>query len=331
MAVLSSLLVAAFGAGSLSWARVTLRQRLHANGLIAWADENQILTVNTHRKTRVIVRYGNSPAWSPDGRKLAYIGSFLDPKTDNYSPRLYVMNANGMHKRRLHAITFDLFDAGSSSPPSWSPNGNALAFAGAPAGTDHVYVVHADGSGLRKLTNGGEDIEPVWSPDGSQIAFVRGVKNAAVYVTSADGSGERKLAEGGGLLGRPLWSPDGSKIAFTGNRGGAYVINADGSDQRSLSDGDSLVWSPDGSKIAFTGSRGGVYVMNADGSRQHKLANGFGPVWSPDGRKIAFQRGSQFSPSNGIYVISADGSRIRRLNHLGYGGSVDIMGWQPLP
>jgi Tol biopolymer transport system component len=315
----------------LSLTAVTPGQPLRANGVIAWADEgNEILAVNAHGKTRVIVRYGNSPAWSPNGRKLAYIGSFLDPKTDNYSPRLYVMNANGTQKRRLRAITFDLSNAASSSPPSWSPNGKALAFAGAPAGTDHVYAINVDGSGLRKLTNGGEAAEPVWSPDGSQIAFVRGLKNAAVYVVKADGSGVRKLAKGGGFLGLPAWSPDGTKIAFTGNRGGVYVINADGSGQDKLSDGNSSVWSPGGRKIAFS-NRGGVYVMNADGSGQHKLANGGALVWSPDGRKIAFQGGPQFSRSNGIYVINADGRGLRRLHHLGYGETAELIAWQPLP
>jgi Tol biopolymer transport system component len=289
------------------------------NGVIAWADNgNEILAINAHGRTHAIVRYGTAPAWSPDGRKMAYVGGY-------FASRLHVINANGTHNRRLPVN----FDASEVSTPSWSPNGTAIAFTGAPGGTEHVYVVNADGSGLRQLTNGDEDSDVAWSPASKQIEFVRGVSNTAVYVMNADGSDQRKLAEGGGFLGSPAWSPDGTKIAFTGNRGGVYVMKTDGSDQRKLAEGDSPAWSSDGTKIAFVGT-GGIYVMNADGSGQRKLAHGDQPTWSPDGTKIAFENGLRFSRSNGIYVINADGSARRRLNHLGYGGQALTIAWQPL-
>ena len=156
----------------------------------------------------------------------------------------------------------------------------------------HLYVLNADGSGLRDLTRklgvesgsgAGPASDPVWSPDGRMIAFVRLNTRLGVYVVNADGSGVRNLTPKpkGAAYAAPAWSPDGRKIAFASERDGnseIYLMNADGSGQRRLTrdlayDGDPA-WSPDGQKIAFVSNRDGryeVYVMNADGSGQRSL------------------------------------------------------------
>ena len=241
----------------------------------------------TGRPLRRLVRYGASPAWSPDGMQLAYVGS-----DENYSPRLFVV---GARDRRAHQlpVNFDVdFELGSDI--SWSPNGRRLAFDGGPRGENHIYVINANGRRLRRLTTGHKDTTPAWSPDGKTIAFVRRDSEPKIYVMHADGSQQRKLAAGDS----PAWSPDGKTIAF--DRGGGayglqagslYRMNPDGGDQRRLGTGASPAWSPDGKLLAYfccsgySNSTNGVYTVGVSGGKPRRLATyTAGPIsisWQP--------------------------------------------------
>src|SRR5437660_303861 len=126
-----------------------------------------------------------------------------------------------------------------TSYPAWSPNGAQIAF----DNSEDVYVMSADGSGLRQLTNSagsGTDFV-AWSPDGRKILFQRD----GIYVMNADGSGVHNLTNDGAVNrfvpGANAWSPDGSKIAFKSDRDGGvdhslqiYVMNADGTGAHNL-------------------------------------------------------------------------------------------------
>jgi Tol biopolymer transport system component len=174
------------------------------------------------------------------------------------------------------------------SSPTWSPDGRRIAFLhhrwdDTGAFTTEVYVINADGSGQRNVTDEwgrrAVDIRPIWSPDWRRIAFmpdacaaVKGtcVRTAHIYVMNADGSGLHRIARAGKdraissgqrvgpRAPGPVWSRDGRKIAFGSERDGnveLYVMNPDGSDQRTLTRSpeaeESLTWSPDGRRIAF--------------------------------------------------------------------------------
>jgi Tol biopolymer transport system component len=248
------------------------------------------------------------------------------------------------------------------STPAWSPDGRTIVFVSGRDGNGEIYVMDADGSSPRNLTqNPAQDVHPAWSPDGRSIAFVSSRspssrckpgpgrcwrdydRQSEIYVMNADGSRKRNLTRDRASDDLPTWSPDGRRIAFLHGRGRGrgqlYVVNADGSGLRNLGRiagpalfASQLVWSPDGRTIHF-----GRYLISTDGSGARKLP--YIPliaVWSPDGRQIAFVNnvstglpgpGARFKDDSEIYVMNADGSGTRRLTHnVGYDGEP---AWSP--
>ncbi|HEY6061085.1 MAG TPA: Ig-like domain-containing protein [Gemmatimonadales bacterium] len=233
----------------------------------------------------VFDRGGESPAWSPDGQKIAYA----------LNSRLYVVNAGGSQRREVIPSDPTVFGL---SQPAWSPDGTKLA-AHADFGTCGLYcngiiVMNVDGTvlfhiGVAVRSAGAQ--QPAWSPDG-RIAYT---KLGDIYVRDADSS-ITNLTNTQGTNRGPAWSPDGTKIAFVSNRGGdydLYVMNADGTGVTPLNVGSVSydirpAWSPDGTKIVFGNfgngySIGEIYVMNADGSGVTRLTNNTwydgGPAW----------------------------------------------------
>lgn len=209
--------------------------------------------------------------------------------------------------------------------------------------SDGIYVMRADGSGVRPLRRGGVTAgaaELAWSPDGSKLAFVHaGVGDAShgIWVMNANGANLRLLAgvtELRGSFASPAWSPDGQGIAFTASTrepgiGSAlrdiWVVGIDGSHERRLALTPSLWerevdWSPAGGRIAFT-SLGGyfshMYVMKTDGSSRRLLNPGWwyeaaAPAWAPNGRTLTFMRFRSSLLSSEIWVANRKGtSRIR--------------------
>ena len=141
---------------------------------------------------RITPRFAVPPpiAWSPDGTQVAF----------TTGRALWVMDANGLHHRKLHEAPNRRTEG-----PVWSPNGTTIAWTQGD-GDLEVFLIDADGSGLRNLTHNDHihDSEPTWSPDGRALAFLRDREaKSDVYVMNADGSGQRNLSE---TL-RGDWSP----------------------------------------------------------------------------------------------------------------------------
>lgn len=202
-----------------------------------------------------------------------------------------------------------------------------IAFHSDRDGEIDIYVMNADGSEARRLTDApGRDFEPHWSPDGSTIVFSTDrddPENAHLYLMDADGANQRRLVTGldDDQVGA-RWSPDGQYILFHSNplidgqpRFDIYRVRADGSELTNLSNtvGNNFMadWSPDGQRIVFVTQRHGnseLYVMNADGTGQVRLtesmAENFLPRWSPDGSQIVFES-SRAGTTYSLYLIDA--------------------------
>jgi Tol biopolymer transport system component len=252
--------------------------------------------------------WDESPAWSPDGSRIAFVKSFLAPaEPDNALKSADVWTVGvGAGRRRL---TRD----DSASSPVWSSDGRRLAFARG----DGVFVVRRDGSRRVRIARADDPGEPAWSPDGRRVAFT---VPAEVRVADVNGTGLRLLARGAESGSSVAWSPDARLIAFTGARRGvtgAFLVNAEGGRPKLLARGHvEPVWSPDGRSIAVvrqgTPRQAGLVLVAAVGGRPRRLTRGLDtePVWSPDSRRLAFRRGLL---TGDIYVVNADGRGLRNL------------------
>jgi Tol biopolymer transport system component len=264
-------------------------------------------------------------AWSPDGRRLAFLAGHSGGALTASNLFLYVINPDGTGRRRL--AHYGSGDAWQSI--SWSPDSRRIVF----AANDGLFVVTVATGEQRRL--GMIGTSPAWSPDGSRIAF--GLPNA-LYTIKPDGSGLTQLAAAP-RVGDPEWSPDATRIAFdTADK--IDVIDADGSHLKVLAYGawasgpGTPSWSPDGKHILFfstpnvgIGFVAEVWVMRSDGSGRRRLYRGgccvgvwSPPIWSPDGTQVAFT-------DSGTEIHLADTKGLHRHELAGY---AEAIAWQPI-
>ena len=218
----------------------------------------------------------DSPAWSPDGRRIAFVSV-----RDGVS-QIFVMNADGSG---VHAVTNG---HAQNIHPFWFVDGsriliNTTAFAtpeapadGAPRvigeATDdamELATVRPDGTDLHRLTTGGGFTYASYSPDGRFIVHrkAHGARSQ-IFIMNADGTDDHSVSGNSTVDGWPAWSPDGRRIVFVRHIGESFeifVMNRDGTGVRQLTDLGKRVtnprWSPDGSTILCSREMGDLTLM----------------------------------------------------------------------
>ena len=279
--------------------------------------------------TRRVVRQGpyeannyTTAAWSPDRTRIVFTAG------RHSASDVFVWTVGSDDPIRITKT-----ENRAESSPTWSPDGNSVAFIGQ-GEPPQVYVARADGGGsaaqLTKDRAHKTDVE--WSPGGRTLAVET---SNGIRLMAADGSSSRMLTRNG-RDSEMTWAPNGSRLAFVRrNDGGSdiWVLDVAGGEAARATNGPGRdlepEWSPDGSLIAYTrsvdsGRRAFIEVVEPDGEERRRLTDSivkgdqiwFFPTWSPSSRRIAFRvygrAGTRRSPWD-IWVVDRTGKKEHNL------------------
>ena len=225
-----------------------------------------------------------SPAWSPDGTKLAYV-SF-----ERELPHIYVQEIATGERERVAAFP------GINGAPAFSPDGRHLAMTLSKDGNAEIYVLDLASKRLRRVTNNAAiDTEPSWSPDGQTLVFTSGRGGKPqVYRVAIEGGRPERITFEGSYNARPVYSPDGTRLALVHGHEGHYRIGLFDLENGALqvltesSLDESPSFAPNGNMILYATTDGDNSVLSAvspDGRIRQRLNVQSGgvrePAWSP--------------------------------------------------
>src|SRR5262245_55931597 len=237
-----------------------------------------------------------SPAFSPDGRQVAFVRVMSAVVGE-----VYIVSLDGGEGKRL------TFDGAGASPLAWTPNGREIVFSSRHGGKSRLFRVPVEGGAPEWLAATGADAHyPAFSREGNRLAWRQNMVDTDIFRLAIKAETPAPLTDlivSTALEASPRYSPDGKRIVFVSNRSGSdeiWVCGSEGENPVRLTSfrgplAGSPSWSPDGKQIVFDCRPEGnadLYVVSAQGGQPRRLttdpAEDIVPSWSRDGRWIYF-------------------------------------------
>lgn len=225
-----------------------------------------------------------SPAWSPDGTKLAYV-SF-----ETERPAIYIQDLATSQRARMTSFR------GINSAPAWSPDGRQLAMSLSKDGRPEIYVMNIAERTFERMTDSNSiDTEPSWSPDGRSIVFTSDRSGGPqLYQMDVATKQAQRLTFTGNYNARGRYAPDGESLFLIHRGNNGFQVARQDLDTNRLTVLTDTQWdespsvAPNGSMVIFAtqqGNNGVLGAVSADGRAAFRLPSAQGdvrePAWSP--------------------------------------------------
>jgi Tol biopolymer transport system component/DNA-binding winged helix-turn-helix (wHTH) protein len=272
----------------------------------------------------------SSPAFSPDGKSLAFVRDTLDVR------EIYVLPLSGGSPVQITPVQIT-FDHADIQGIAWTPESDKLIFSSSRRGTRSLWSVSPTGGTPQRLpiAGAGWAVRPALSRKGNRLTYTSVNYSASIWRSSI--SSDHKISlplerfiSSTGLEEGPQYSPDGKRIVFQSTRTGYYEIwraDADGSNPIQLTHFSKNLtgtprWSPDSRWISFDSRPAGhshVFVINAEGGQPRQVTQGDSEngvaSWSMDGKWLYFA--SNRTGSWQVWKITPEGNSLTQITQQG--------------